>query len=99
MLFVFLSVCCDILVFPSLLYQVTIMAQRGFALFKQIAAAHLGNAAVQVQLCWAVRNLAANADNQVRRFLVFVLYTFLYPCCYPTCTHVVVINIVCFFFC
>ena len=43
------------------------MAQGGFALLKQIAAAHLGNAAVQVLLCGAVQGLAVNADNQVRR--------------------------------
>ena len=43
------------------------MAQGGFALLKQVAAAHLGNAAVQEPLWWAVRNLAANADNRVRR--------------------------------
>ena len=47
--------------------QVAIMAQDGFALLKQVAAAHLGNAAVQEQLWWAVRILAVNADNQVRR--------------------------------
>ncbi len=41
------------------------MAQGGFALLKQVAAAHLGNAAVQEQLCGAVRNLAANADHKV----------------------------------
>ncbi len=44
-----------------------IMAQGGFALLKQVAAAHLGNAAVQEHLCGAVMNLAFNADNQVRR--------------------------------
>ena len=49
-----------------LLSQVMIMAQGGFALLKQVAAAHLGNETVQEELCWAVRNLAANADNQVR---------------------------------
>ena len=43
------------------------MAQGGFALLKQVAAAHLGNAAVQEQLCRAVRNLTVNADNKVRR--------------------------------
>ncbi len=43
------------------------MAQGGFALLKQIAAAHLGNAAVQEKLCRAVRNLAYNDDNHVRR--------------------------------
>ena len=43
------------------------MAQDGFALLKQVAAAHLGNAAVQEKLCGAVRNLANNADNKVRR--------------------------------
>ena len=43
------------------------MAQDGFALLKQVAAAHLGNAAVQVPLCTAVGILAFNADNQVRR--------------------------------
>jgi hypothetical protein len=47
--------------------QVAIMAQDGFALLKQVAAAHLGNAAVQEQLYGAVRNLATNTDNQVRR--------------------------------
>jgi hypothetical protein len=47
--------------------QVAIMAQDGFALLKQVAAAHLGNAAVQEQLCGAVSNLAANDANQVRR--------------------------------
>ncbi len=50
------------------------MAQGGFALLKEVAAAHLGNAAVQQELCGAVFNLAANADNQVRRFFFFVLY-------------------------
>ena len=50
------------------------MAQDGFALLKQVAVAHLGNAAVQEHLCGAVFNLAANADNQVRRFFFFVLY-------------------------
>ena len=43
------------------------MAQGGFALLKQVATAHLGNAAVQEQLWWAVRNLTVNADNKVRR--------------------------------
>ena len=43
------------------------MAQGGFALLKQIAAAHLGNAAVQEKLFGAVRNLAGNADNKVHR--------------------------------
>ena len=44
------------------------MAQDGFALLKQVAAAHLGNAAVQVQLCTAMGNLAYNNDaNQVHR--------------------------------
>ncbi len=48
--------------------QVAIMAQGGFALLKQVAAVHLGNAAVQEQLWWAVRNLTYNnADNRVRR--------------------------------
>ena len=47
--------------------QVAIMAQDGFALLKQVAAAHLGNAAVQVQLCGAMCILARNAENQVRR--------------------------------
>ena len=42
------------------------MAQDGFALLKQVAAAHLGNAAVQEKLCAAVVNLAFNDDNQVR---------------------------------
>ena len=47
--------------------QVAIVAQDGFALLKQVAAAHLGNAAVQQQLCAAVRSLATkNADNTVR---------------------------------
>ena len=45
--------------------QVAIMAQGGFALLKQIAAAHLGNAVVQEPLWWAVCNLAGNADNKV----------------------------------
>ena len=49
------------------LYQVTIMAQGGFALLKQIAVAHLDNATVQEKLCRAVRNLALNVSNQVRR--------------------------------
>ncbi len=44
-------------VFFRLWSQVAIMAQGGFALLKQVAAAHLGNAAVQEQLCGAVRNL------------------------------------------
>ncbi len=43
------------------------MAQDGFALLKQVAAAHLGNAAVQEQFCGAVCSLAVNDDNQVRR--------------------------------
>ncbi len=50
------------------------MAQGGFELLKQVAAAHLSNVVVQTQLCGAVRNLAANADNQVRQFFFFVLY-------------------------
>ena len=54
-------------IFPSLLPQVLIMAQGGFELLKQVAAAHLDNAAVQEQLWWAVRNLTVNADNQVCR--------------------------------
>ncbi len=42
------------------------MAQGGFALLKQVSAAHLGNVAVQEHLCRAVRNLTVkNADNQV----------------------------------
>ena len=62
------SVCCDIVYFPSSLSQVAIIAQDGFALLKQVAAAHLGNAAVQEQLCGAVWNLAYNnAENKVRR--------------------------------
>ena len=47
--------------------QVAIMAQDGFALLKQVAAAHLGNAAVQEHICGAVCGLAANDDNKVRR--------------------------------
>ncbi len=43
------------------------MALGGLTLLKQVAAAHLGNETVQEQLCLAVMNLAANADNQVRR--------------------------------
>ncbi len=43
------------------------MAQDGFALLKQVAAAHLGNAAVQEQLWGTVVNLTGNADNKVRR--------------------------------
>ena len=43
------------------------MAQGGFALLKQVAAAHLGNAAVQEHICGAVMNLAVNADHKVRR--------------------------------
>ena len=45
------------------LSQLAIMAQDGFALLKQVAAAHLGNAAVQVELWGAVCSLAGNADN------------------------------------
>ena len=43
------------------------MAQDGFALLKQVAAAHLGNAAVQEQLWGAVEFLTYNAANKVRR--------------------------------
>ena len=59
--------CVNRLVSLPVLSQVAIMAQDGFALLKQVAAAHLGNAAVQVPLCGAVRNMTTNADNQVRR--------------------------------
>ncbi len=56
-----------ICVFPPHWSQVAIMAQDGFALLKQVAAAHLGNAAVQAQLWGAVRSLTINAGNLVRR--------------------------------
>jgi hypothetical protein len=53
--------------FSLVFVQVMTVGQGGFALLKQIAAAHLDNAAVQEQLCAAVRNLASNDNNQVRR--------------------------------